>query len=297
MRETPRPQGTVGDTGSRPPQLHPGRALAHTPGASGSGSPHRSDSRPPQTPRGARRSDLVGRPGTTPPVPGRPTFLLGLPGLLWLLGLPAALFALITWQVAAHGPLARADERLSRSLVHPDRISELLADLGGVPVAVPVLAVVLGYVALSGRAAGRERWWLPPAVAAGLMAVVPAVIVPLKELVARPGPPVMGPGTGFYPSGHTATAVVAYGCATLLLLPRLRTARARRGLLGLCLALNLAVAFGLVRRGYHWPLDVLASWCLCAVLLTASALFLDRSVSRSSRRSSAGTPSPRTGPS
>ncbi|WP_329527527.1 phosphatase PAP2 family protein [Streptomyces sp. NBC_01462] len=297
MRETPRPQGTVGDTGSRPPQLHPGRALAHTPGASGSGSPHRSDSRPPQTPRGARRSDLVGRPGTTPPVPGRPTFLLGLPGLLRLLGLPAALFALITWQVAAHGPLARADERLSRSLVHPDRVSELLADLGGVPVAVPVLAVVLGYVALSGRAAGRERWWLPPAVAAGLMAVVPAVIVPLKELVARPGPPVMGPGTGFYPSGHTATAVVAYGCATLLLLPRLRTARARRGLLGLCLALNLAVAFGLVRRGYHWPLDVLASWCLCAVLLTASALFLDRSVSRSSRRSSAGTPSPRTGPS
>ncbi|MGW3631774.1 phosphatase PAP2 family protein [Streptomyces sp. NPDC005122] len=290
----------MGDTGSRPPQLHPGRALAHTPGASGSGSLHRSDSRPPQTPRGARRSDPVGRPGTTPPVPGRPTFLPGLPGLaglLWLFGLPAGLFALITWQVAAHGPLARADERLSRSLVHPDRVSELLADLGGVPVAVPVLAVVLGYVALSARAAGRERWWLPPAVAAGLMAVVPAVIVPLKELVARPGPPVMGPGTGFYPSGHTATAVVAYGGATLLLLPRLRTARARRGLLGLCLTVNLVVAFGLVRRGYHWPLDVLASWCLGAVLLTASVLFSEWSVSRSSRRSSAGTPSPRTGPS
>lgn len=197
----------------------------------------------------------------------------------------------------AHGPLARADERLSRSLVHPDRVSEVLADLGGVPVALPVLAVALGYVALSARAAGQQRWWRAPAVAAVLMAVVPAVIVPLKELVARPGPPVMGPGTGFYPSGHTATAVVAYGSATLLLLPRLRTARARRALLGLCLALNLAVAFGLVRRGYHWPLDVLASWCLCAVLLTASALFLDRSVSRSSRRSSAGTPSPRTGPS
>ena len=57
-----------------PPQLRPGRALAHTTGASGSGSPHRSDSRPPQTPRGARPSDLIGRPGTTPPVPGRPTF-------------------------------------------------------------------------------------------------------------------------------------------------------------------------------------------------------------------------------
>ena len=129
------------------------------------------------------------------------------------------------------------------------------------------------------------------------MAVVPAVIVPLKELVARPGPPVMGPGTGFYPSGHTATAAVAYGAATLLLLPRLRTARARRGLVAACLALNLAVASGLVRRGYHWPLDVVASWCLSAMLLTALALFLGRGVSRSSRRSSAGTPSPRTGPS
>ncbi|MFG2477940.1 phosphatase PAP2 family protein [Streptomyces fagopyri] len=287
----------MGDTGSRPPQLHPGRALAHTPGASSSGSPHRSDSRPPQTPRGARRSGPDGRLGTTPPVPGRPTSVPGPVGLLGILGLPAVLFALITWQVVAHGPLARADERLSRSLVHPDRVSELLADLGGVSVAVPVLALVLGYVALSARAAARERWWQAPAVAAVLMAVVPAVIVPLKELVARPGPPVMGPGTGFYPSGHTATAVVAYGSATLLLLPRLRTARARRGLLGLCLAVNLAVAFGLVRRGYHWPLDVVASWCLSAVLLTALALFLGRDVSRSSRRSSAGTPSPRTGPS
>ncbi|MDX3136361.1 phosphoesterase, partial [Streptomyces europaeiscabiei] len=61
MRDTPRPQGTVGDTGSGPPQLRPGRALAHTTGASGSGSPHRSDGRPPQTPRGERHTDPVGR--------------------------------------------------------------------------------------------------------------------------------------------------------------------------------------------------------------------------------------------
>jgi membrane-associated phospholipid phosphatase len=277
----------VGDTGSRPPQLRPGRALAHTPGASGSGSPHRSDSRSPQTPRGARRPDPDGCLGTTPPVPGRPTFLLG------LLGLPALLFALITWQVAAHGPLARADERLSRTLVHPDRASEILADLGNVTVAVPVLAVVLGYVAWRVRAAGRDRWWLPSLAAAALMAVVPALIVPLKELVARPGPPVMGPGTGFYPSGHTATAVIAYGGAALVLMPWLRSTGARRALLVGCLALNLGVAFGLIRQGYHWPLDVAAGWCLCAVLLRSLWLLL----SRNSRRRSAGTPSSRSGPS
>ncbi|WP_404817550.1 phosphatase PAP2 family protein, partial [Streptomyces resistomycificus] len=208
MRDTPRPQGTVGDIRPGPPQLRPGRASAHTNGASGSGSPHRSDSRPPQTPRGARPSDLIGRPGTTPPVPGRPTSFL-------LLGLPALLFALITWQVVADGPLVRLDERVSRALVHPDRASELLADLGDVQVAVPVLALALAFVAWRSRRTGTDRWWLPAVAAALVMALVPALIVPLKELTARHGTPVMPPGTGYYPSGHTATAVIAYGLSLI----------------------------------------------------------------------------------
>ncbi|MET8132623.1 phosphatase PAP2 family protein [Streptomyces sp. NPDC006290] len=210
-----------------------------------------------------------------------------------LFGLPTLCFVLITWQVMAGGPLVSLDERLSGALVHPDRFSELLADLGNIQVAVPVLVLALMYVARRGRATGLDRWWLPPATAAVLMALVPAVIVPLKNLVARPGPPVMGPGTGFYPSGHTATAFIAYGAATLLLLPLLRTAGARGALLSVCVAVNACVAFGLVRRGYHWPLDVVASWCLCAVLLYSLGLY----VSRSTRRSSARTPSLRTGPS
>ncbi|SEC19739.1 Membrane-associated phospholipid phosphatase [Streptomyces sp. KS_5] len=277
----------MGDFRPWPPQLRPGRALAHTPGASGSGSPHRSDSRPPQTPRGARPSDPDGRLGTTPPVPGRPT------SLFLLLGLPALLFALITWQVVADGRLVDLDEAASRALIHPDRLSELLADLGNVPVAVPVLAVVLVYVTWRHRRTGTDHWWWPAAAAAVLMALVPALIVPLKELTDRPGTPAVPPATGYYPSGHTATAVVAYGAAALLLLPWLRTALARRTVLVLCAALNLGVAFGLVRRGYHWPLDVVASWCLGTVLMTLLWLFL----SRSSRRTSAGTPSSSSGPS
>ncbi|MFJ3234776.1 phosphatase PAP2 family protein [Streptomyces sp. NPDC086787] len=186
----------------------------------------------------------------------------------WFLGaVPALLFALITWQVAAAGPLLRADVRLSRALVHPDRLSGLLADLGNVQVAVPVLVLALGYAAWRGRAAGLDRWWLPPAAAAALMALLPALVVPLKDWTARRGTSVMPPGVGYYPSGHTATAALAYGAATLLLLPWPRTARARRLLLAACVTVNLAVGFGLVRHGYHWPLDVLAGWCLCAVLL------------------------------
>ncbi|WP_228045081.1 phosphatase PAP2 family protein [Streptomyces ferrugineus] len=264
----------MGDFGPRPPQLRPGRALAHTPGASGSGSPHRSDSRPPQTPRGARPSDPDGRPGTTPPVPGRPTSLFLLLGLL---GLPALLFTLITWQVVADGPLADLDEAAGRALIHPDRVSEFLADLGNVPVAVPVLAVALAYVTWRHHRIGTHHWWWPATAAAALMALVPALIVPLKELTDRPGTPAVPPATGYYPSGHTATAAIAYGAATLLLLPWLSSAPARRALLALCAVLNLGVGFGLVRRGYHWPLDVVGSWSLCTVLLVGLWLFLGRS--------------------
>ncbi|CAL9599135.1 hypothetical protein SUDANB15_05367 [Streptomyces sp. enrichment culture] len=210
-----------------------------------------------------------------------------------LLGPPVLLFALITWQVVADGPLVALDERLSRALVHPDRASELLADLGNVQVAVPALATALAYVAWHGRATGVDRWWLPPAAGVLAMALVPALVAPLKEWTDRPGTPAVPPAVGYYPSGHTATAVVAYGAATLLLLPLLRSAAVRGGLVLLCAALVAGASFGLVRRGYHWPLDVAASWCLGAVLLIGLRLL----VSRSSRRRSAGTPSPRTGPS
>ncbi|QTE01241.1 PAP2 superfamily protein [Streptomyces cyanogenus] len=212
-----------------------------------------------------------------------------------LLVLPAVLVALLTWQVVADGPLLRLDADASRALVHPDRFSQLLSDLGDVRVALPVLAVALGYAAWRGRAAGAGRWWLPPLAAAVPMALVPAVVVPLKDWTARPGTPVVPPAVGYFPSGHTATAAVAYGSATLLLLPWLRSPAARRSLVAGCAVLVLGVSYGLVRHGYHWPLDVVASWCLCTVLLTA--LSRVPGVSRSSRRRSSGTPSSRSGPS
>lgn len=202
-----------------------------------------------------------------------------------LLGLlpPAVLFALITWQVAAGGPLVARDERLSRALVHPGRTGELLADLGNVQVAVPVLVLVAGWTAWRGRGAGRARWWAPSAAALCLMALAPLIVVPLKEWIDRPGTPAVPPATGYYPSGHTATAAVAYGSAVLVLLPWLRTPRARRAAVAAGVLLVLAVSFGLVRRGYHWPLDVVASWCLGAVLLGALRLFLRRERRREDR--------------
>ncbi|MGA5126994.1 phosphatase PAP2 family protein [Streptomyces pseudogriseolus] len=209
-----------------------------------------------------------------------------------LLVVPLLLFLLITWQVLADGPLLDLDARLSDALVRPDRASELLSDLGNGQVALPVLAVALAVAAWRLRATGVDRWWLPPAAGAAAMVLVPVLVVPLKAWTDRPGTPAVPPATGYYPSGHTATAVVAYGAATLLLLPLLGSPAVRRALVALCALLILGVSYGLVRRGYHWPLDVAGSWCLGAALLVGLAL-----VSRSSRRTSAGTPSRRSGPS
>ncbi|MEK8172732.1 hypothetical protein NKH77_37605 [Streptomyces sp. M19] len=64
------------------------------------------------------------------------------------------------------GPLRSLDQRLDRavagSAIPP--LAQFFADLGNAPVALPVLAAVLGYVAWHGRrsgapAGGPRRWW------------------------------------------------------------------------------------------------------------------------------------------
>ncbi|MEV7403277.1 phosphatase PAP2 family protein [Streptomyces sp. NPDC091267] len=270
MRETPRPQETAGDTGSELPQRRPGCAFAHTTGASGSGTPHRSDGRPSHTPRDVRRAGPTVRPGTTPPVPGRTALLVSVvSGLL-------ALFALTTWQIAADGPLRAFDERIGRAVVGhgPARLTEFLADLGNMQVALPVL----GCAVLWSLVRGARR---APLGAVVTMAAVPLLVVPLKDWIGRPGP--LTDATGYYPSGHAATAAVAYGAAALLLAPHMR-----RGwpMPVAAVLLTVATGIGLVLRGYHWPLDVLGSWLLCGLLLLVQGVSC-----RSRRRSSSRTPS------
>ncbi|MDQ0793673.1 phosphatase PAP2 family protein [Streptomyces sp. B1I3] len=168
-----------------------------------------------------------------------------------------AVFALVTWQVLADGPLLGPDERLGLALAGrgPARLADLFADLGNPQVAGSALvcAAVLAWF----RGARR------PAVYALLaLAAVPALVVPLKLWTDRQGP--LTEATGYYPSGHTTTAAVAYGAAALLLSPYL----ARSWMtLAAAASLTAATSAGLVLRGYHWPLDVVAGWCLSAVVL------------------------------
>ncbi|MFJ9031245.1 phosphatase PAP2 family protein [Streptomyces sp. NPDC102274] len=189
----------------------------------------------------------------------------------------------MTWQVSAGGPLRSADERVSHALAGqgPRPLTELLADLGSMLVAVPVLAVAIGYALWRGQ---RAR----PLMAALAMVAVPLVVVPLKIWIDRPGP--LTDATGYYPSGHTATAMVAYGGAALLLAPHRHGNRAMPA----AVLLTLATGIGLILRGYHWPLDVLGSLALCGMELLALERALrvagSRDLSRSTRRSSSRTP-------
>ncbi|WP_449476315.1 phosphatase PAP2 family protein [Streptomyces abikoensis] len=236
------------------------------------------------------------------------------------------------------------DEELGRTVAEssfPSGAAQFLADLGNASVAVPVLIAAMVVSALLHRR-HRSRPWVPAVWAALAMAAVPAVTVPVKAWIGRTGPPAMaasGVHDGFFPSGHTATAAVAYGAALLLLLPprapstrrrphadafppppqaagariaphagsaavstppharlpRLRLLSSRHARVRACTAaaylmLNAGVAAGLVRRGYHWPLDVVGAWCLSGVLLWGLVQALKRPVhGRGSRLPHAST--------
>ncbi len=237
--------------------------------------PDRSTGRPAHTPRGARSGDHPDRPGALPPAPGRSAHALCSPLF------PAALLlllALVSWQVAATGPLLRLDRAIRSAVAHArhaldgsplDHLAQSLSDLGGGVPAVPVLLGAGALAAWRSRRAGLRRWWLPLPAAALAALLIPLLVVPAKICFARPGPaglPLSGDQWGWYPSGHTATSAIAYGVGALLL-GRTLGARARRGLYAATALLCLGVGWGLIWCDYHWFLDVLASWCLAGLVL------------------------------
>lgn len=140
----------------------------------------------------------------------------GVPGLAATL-LCAIAFALFTWQVLANGPLRRWDEAAGdalRAAPPPREAAELLADLGNLSVALPLLALAMALTLRHSR--GRD-WW-PVLCYALAMGVMAPSVTGLKAWVDRTGP--LG-GGGFFPSGHAATTAVALGAAALLLTGRL----------------------------------------------------------------------------
>ena len=156
MRETPRPQETVGDTRPVAPQHRPGQCpRARHLGASGSGTPHRSDGRPSQTPRGVRRRRSPWPPRNSPPVPGRPTlFLL----LLLPSGPPLRADHLAGRRRRPPPPRGRTPQRLPSRSTRPAPPSSSPTSAASPSPSRPAPSLLV-YVALARRSSGTDRWW------------------------------------------------------------------------------------------------------------------------------------------
>lgn len=217
-------------------------------------------------------------------------------------------FAGITWWVvSAPDQITAFDEAVAtavheRALANPWLVDVSLAleVLGGVPVSIAVVAVVV--LALLFKGASRhpnrpQRYALVFLVICSAGGALLDTII--KALVDRTRPPWNGlwslEQTPSYPSGHSQAGItvwVALGLLALVLL----SGRAK-WFVGLPL-LFLGPLIGVSRSvlGVHWPTDVLGGWTLGAAWLSACAaavlLWAARTAAAPSAEEGPGNPAP-----
>lgn len=110
----------------------------------------------------------------------------------------------------------------------------------------------------------RRRWWLWGAA----LVAAPLAGEALQELVGRLRP--QGPALGF-PSGH-ATAVAAFGVATIYLVGRSGLGRGLRLAVGFAVVVvTLGVGLSRIVLDAHWSLDVVAGFALGAAAAAVAA--------------------------
>ncbi|HEV7208467.1 MAG TPA: phosphatase PAP2 family protein [Mycobacteriales bacterium] len=198
----------------------------------------------------------------------------------WDAAVPALLLAAFGGLLAgvlAGGPVISVDHQvrswvLAHSSARLVRLSTAVTNVGSPGHSVIALAVVATFLGWRRRRTG-------PMLLSGLAAgVLAAAVLLIKMWVHRPGPelPMEGPlYAGYFPSGHTTSAVVCYGIIALLLVRRADrwhrwipyAAGGGAGLLvGLCL----------IYSNFHWLSDVLAGWALGGTLLWLAMLAASR---------------------
>ena len=203
-------------------------------------------------------------------------------------------FLLLLWQVTSRGPVTTLDDHVRnviQGLATSPGLSGLvrpghgLADLGDPAMCVPVLLAAVIAAAVVGRT------WRPLAVLGGAVAML-ALVAYFKISVNRPGPgqyypgrtnrfnagpgnASLGPGLtgagrgwGYFPSGHTADAMICVGTAAILLTTWVFTnARWRAWAVWIVGTWVGLVMVGLLWSNYHWLSDVVGSLCLCGAAL------------------------------
>jgi undecaprenyl-diphosphatase len=177
--------------------------------------------------------------------------------------------AFLTWQVTSGGALTRFDTTIRDGLAaytgaHPGVLgaAQLAADAGTPVVAAVLLAVVAVALSL------KRHTGSPVYRAAFALFLLAVCVLFMKGLIHRSGPHGgIPPGlNGFFPSGHTASALTCYG-AILALLGAGRRRAVRVALLAVLAVLGVVVGAGLLICAYHWFSDVLASAVISFAIL------------------------------
>lgn len=217
-------------------------------------------------------------------------------GFWWLPpALLLAVFGLLAWQVRTNGPVTHLDLKVrarfqdaarSPSMAwafHPGRA---MADLGNETF---TLVVLFAVTALAVRA---TRSWRPALISLGAAATLGTVIL-LKIWIHRPGPgaAVFGDASlGFFPSGHTADAILSYGTSALLLcvfvVPDSRlnadARRSRQAIIATAAILIVLTILGLLWSNFHWLSDTIGSLCWCGAALAVMHHYATASTSSAS---------------
>lgn len=214
----------------------------------------------------AARDVSAGRAGVPPTHEGRHAGRADRAGVLVALGLTVAL-AVLTLVVATGWWVTGIDAAVDGSVPPHGRFPSLdrLARVV-TTVAQPAGSVVAVAVIASAVAAVSRSWW-PLKAAVPALALLTSLVLLGKSLLQRPGPPGSEVGTtlGYFPSGHTTSALVCVGTVALLLAHH--RPRARLPLLAVTAAWTLVVGWGLVWRHFHWLSDVVAGVLLGSLVL------------------------------
>jgi len=211
-----------------------------------------------------------------------------------MLGAASFLLLMLLVDVVSGGLATRIDESVIDAVAASNggpawvRAS---ADLGG-------LGISGAVVAIGTLVCAQQAWRLWPIVLTSVnLALVGAVVMGLKTAVQRTAPPTAvsnGDYAGYFPSGHTATAVVCFGTAAFLAAALLGEGldapatvgsrsgwdRAERVAVGVGLTVGVVVGLGTVMKGNHWPTDVVGGLLVGFVALVTGVAVVRTQVSR-----------------
>ena len=176
----------------------------------------------------------------------------------------------VSHDVLDHGGLAQHDPSHLNFFIHlrsgwSVEVSRVVTQFGSAGVLVVLAAT-----------AGGLLWWqgarlsvvFAPVLALGSAAVLVAV---LKPLIHRSRPPLplrlVTEGEPSFPSGHaTNSAALLLTVGLLVAIVILRRPIARVLAVGLSGLVALTIGLSRLILGVHWPTDVLAGWCLGALV-------------------------------